>query len=215
MRSLLRKLFRFLVKLGLVLALVAAVGGYFAWRHFEAFADAPAGAPEDATLVVARGDSFVQVLRKLRTAGVEAGHDLEWKVLATRMQALPRIQVGEYALDPALTPRQLIEKLVRGDVIRYRFTIVEGWSMRDLRAALARDAVLEDDIASLDDVEVAEAIGDVVEALLRDTDLPDPWNRIASATAEPLGALAAAVIMRHLNADRRAERRSRWTTRHL
>ena len=159
MRSLLRKLFRFLFKLGLVLALVAAVGGYFAWRHFEAFADAPAGAPGGTTVVVARGDSFVQVLVKLRAVGVEAGHDLEWKVLATRMQALPRIQVGEYALDPALTPRQLIEKLVRGDVIRYRFTIVEGWSMRDLRAALARDAVLEDDLSALDDVELMVALG--------------------------------------------------------
>ncbi|WP_397606561.1 endolytic transglycosylase MltG [Silanimonas sp.] len=159
MRSLLRKLFRFLVKLGIVLALVIAVGGYFAWRHFEAFADAQAGAPEGTTVVVARGDSFVQVLGKLRAVGVEAGHDLEWKVLATRMQALPRIQVGEYALDPALTPRQLIEKLVRGDVIRYRFTIVEGWSMRDLRAALARDAVLEDDLSALEDVELMVALG--------------------------------------------------------
>jgi UPF0755 protein len=159
MRSFLRKFFRFLFKLGLVVALLAAVGGYFAWRHFEAFADAPAGAEPDTTVVVARGDSFVQVLAKLRAAGVDAGHDLEWKALATSMQALPRIQVGEYALDPALTPRTLIEKLVRGDVIRHRFTIVEGWSMRDLRAALGRDAVLEDDASALDDAELMIALG--------------------------------------------------------
>mgnify|MGYP002778097800 CR=1 FL=1 len=159
MRSLLRKFFGVLIKLGLLLALLAAVAGWFAWRHFQAFADAPAGAPDGATVTVARGDSFVQVLGKLRAAGVEAGHDLEWKALATQMQALPRIQVGEYALDPALTPRALIEKLVRGDVVRYRFTIVEGWSMRDLRAALARDAVLEDDVADLDDAELMAALG--------------------------------------------------------
>ena len=159
MRSLLRKLFGVLIKLGLLIALLAAVAGWFAWRHFQAFADAPAGAPEDATLVVARGDSFVQVLRKLRASGVDAGHDLEWKVLATKMEALPRIQVGEYALDPSLTPRQLIEKFVRGDVIRYRFTIVEGWSMRDLRVALGRDAVLEDDVSGLDDAALMAALG--------------------------------------------------------
>ena len=159
MRSLLRKLFRFLFKLGLVLALVAAIGAWFAWRHFETFTDAPAGAPEGATVLVVRGDSFVQVLGKLRDAGVVAGHDLEWKVLATRMRALPRIQVGEYALDPTLTPRGILTKLTRGDVVRYRFTIVEGWSMRDLRAALARDAVLEDDLATLDDAGLMLALG--------------------------------------------------------
>lgn len=159
MRPVLRKFLRLLLTLGLVVVLLAGVGGWFAWRHFQAFADAPVGAPEGATLVVARGDSFVQVLGKVRAAGIEAGHDLEWKALAAQMEALPRIQVGEYALGPDLTPRRLIEKLVRGDVIRYRFTIVEGWSMRDLRAALARDAVLKDDVSMLDDDALMAALG--------------------------------------------------------
>lgn len=159
MRSLFRKLFGFLLKLGLLLALLAVVGGWFAWRHFEAFADAPAGAPEGTTIVVARGDSFVQVLGKLRAVGITSGHDLEWKLLATRMKALPRIQVGEYAIDPSLSPRALIGKLVRGDVIRHRFTIVEGWSMRDLRVAIGRHGVLEDDVAGIDDAALMDALG--------------------------------------------------------
>lgn len=159
MPAFIRKFVRFVVKLGLLFALLLAVGGYFAWRHFAAFADAPAAAPEGSTLLVERGDSFVQVLSKLRAAGVTAGHDVEWKALATRMQALPRLQVGEYALAPTLTPREIIEKFTRGDVIRYRFTIVEGWSMRDLRAALSRDAVLEDDVAPIDDAELMTALG--------------------------------------------------------
>jgi UPF0755 protein len=158
MPSFLRKLARTVITLGLLLALVLAIGGYVVWRHFEAFAATPAGAPAGSTLVVARGDSFVEVLAKLRAAGVATGHDLEWKALATHMRALPRLQVGEYALDPALTPREILGKLVRGDVVRYRFTIVEGWSMRDLRAALARDAVLEDDLAPLDDAGLMAAL---------------------------------------------------------
>ena len=159
MHSLFRKLFGLLLKLALLLALLAVVGGWLAWRHFEAFADAPTGAPEGATIVVARGDSFVQVLDKLRAVGITSGHDLEWKLLATRMKALPRIQVGEYAIDPSLSPRALIGKLVRGDVIRHRFTIVEGWSMRDLRAAIGRHGVLEDDVAGIDDAALMDALG--------------------------------------------------------
>ena len=49
MPSLFRKLFGVLFKLGLLLALLVAVTAYFAWRHFQAFADAPVGAPEGST----------------------------------------------------------------------------------------------------------------------------------------------------------------------
>ncbi len=147
MRVFLRKLLLFVVLFGLL----AGGLGLWAWQHFQDFSVSPAGAEDDTSVVVARGDSFVQVLRKLRAAGVDAGHDLEWKLLATRTGALPSLQVGEYALSAALSPTDILRKLMTGDVIRYRFTIVEGWSMRDLRAALARHPVLEDDVAGLDD----------------------------------------------------------------
>lgn len=147
MRVFLRKLLLFV----LLMSLVTAGLGLWAWQHFQTFAAAPAGAEDDTSVVVARGDSFVQVLRKLRAAGVDAGHDMEWKLLATRTGALTALQVGEYGLNSALTPADILRKLMTGDVIRYRFTIVEGWSMRDLRAALARHPVLEDDVAGLDD----------------------------------------------------------------
>jgi len=154
-----RSLFRTLL-VATVVALVLVVGaGVLAWRHFEAFRTAPAGAPEDARLVVERGDGFATILGKLRALGVVVGHDLEWKLLAARMEALPRLQAGEYALSPALSPEAILRKLVEGDVVRYRFTLVEGWSMRDLRAAIARDPVLEDDVGGLDDGALMARLG--------------------------------------------------------
>ena len=154
-----RSLFRTLL-VATVVALVLVVGaGVLAWRHFEAFRTAPAGAPEDARLVVERGDGFATILGKLRALGVVVGHDLEWKLLAARMEALPRLQAGEYALSPALSPEAILRKLVEGDVVRYRFTLVEGWSMRDLRAAIARDPVLEDDVGGLDDAALMARLG--------------------------------------------------------
>lgn len=152
-------LFRKLSIVLLLLGLLTAAAGFFAWRHFMTFADTPIGAPEGSALIVVRGDAFAQVLAKLRVAGVTAGHDLEWTLLAARMQALGRIQAGEYALDPNLNPRALIDKLVRGEVIHHRFTLVEGWSMRDLRAALDRHEALTNDVAALDDAALMVAIG--------------------------------------------------------
>jgi UPF0755 protein len=49
------------------------------------------------------------------------------------------IQVGEYALVAGTDPRGLLGKLAAGDVIQYRFTLVEGWNYRQLVGALMAD----------------------------------------------------------------------------
>jgi len=46
-----------------------------------------------------------------------------------------------------------------GQVIRYRFTLVEGWTMRELRAALARATPLVHSIDTLDDAALMARLG--------------------------------------------------------
>ena len=135
-RGKLRGVFR----LAFVLLLLAAgIAAGWLWQRYSAFADQPvSGIDAGETLVVERGDSLPRVVARLREAGVREGHRLEWQVLARQLGAAGRLQVGEYALDPGTTPRTLLEKLRDGDVIGHRFTIVEGWNIRELRAALAK-----------------------------------------------------------------------------
>ncbi|MBS3959431.1 MAG: endolytic transglycosylase MltG [Xanthomonadaceae bacterium] len=154
-----RRLPRLLLSAALLLGLLALLAGLLAWQRFEHFRTSPAGAGEGAVLLVERGAGFAAILGKLRALGVDAGHDLEWKLLALRMDALPRLQAGEYALSPALSPEAILRKLIEGDVLRHRFTVVEGWSMRELRAALAADPVLADDLAGLDDAALMARLG--------------------------------------------------------
>ena len=49
------------------------------------------------------------VYRKLRDKGVAHGTDLQWRLLARETNTASQLKVGEYALDPALTPRELLE----------------------------------------------------------------------------------------------------------
>ena len=39
-----------------------------------------------------------------------------------------RLKVGEYALAPGMTPRDLLERIATGQVIQYPLTVVEGWT---------------------------------------------------------------------------------------
>jgi len=145
----------------LCLLLLAGIAfGGWAWLRYQRFADAPAVGPGDAaTVQVERGDGFRTVLRKLRAAGVDAGHDLEWQLLARRMDAAGKLKVGEYALEPGMTPRTLLERMRQGRVIHYRFTLVEGWNFRQLRAALDAATPLLHETAGMDDAAVMAAIG--------------------------------------------------------
>lgn len=141
-------------------ALLAGAFGYWALARYHGFVDAPlSGLHAGDTLQVERGDSFAGVLGKLRTAGVSSGHDLEWQVLARQLDAAGKLQVGEYALDPGTTPRQLLLQMRDGKVISHRFTIVEGWNIRELRAALAKAQPLQHDTAGLDAAGLMKALG--------------------------------------------------------
>lgn len=114
---------------------------------------------KEPVLEVKRGDSFEHVLKRLRRLGVREGHDLYWKVLAWEQGVITRLQVGEYAVGHGLTPVELLRKLEQGRVIQHRFTIVEGWTFRELRLAIARDDTLEQTISGLSDEEVMRRIG--------------------------------------------------------
>ena len=142
----------------LLVCIVLAMGAL--WQRQKSFADAPiAGVAPDASVIVDRGDSFATVLGKLRAAGVAVGRDVEWQALARLTGAAGRVQVGEYALRPGITPRQLLIDMRDGKVVSYRFTLVEGWNIRDLRRALAKATHLKQETAGLDDAALMKALG--------------------------------------------------------
>lgn len=135
---------------------VAAVGVVF-YRQAD-FANGLIS-PDAASMVVARGDGFDTVLRKLRQAGVDEGRDYQWKLLARQLDAAGKIKAGEYALDSRLSPRGLLLNMRQGKVLQYRVTLVEGWNIRQLRAALGRAQPLRHEVGQMDDAGLMAALG--------------------------------------------------------
>lgn len=154
----------------LLLGLVAAgVVGWFAWGDYVAFRDMPvASVSGERVLEVERGDSFNRVLRNLRRLGIEEGADWQWQTLAWETDVARRLQVGEYSIGHGITPRELLAKLESGRVIQHRFTIVEGWNFRELRAALAANDSIEQTVADLPDAEI-------MALLERPDEHPEGW----------------------------------------
>ena len=130
------------VLLGAALAaLLAAILAWTAWSRYQSFLAAPLAIPEAGRVFdLAPGSSGADIVERLAALGLtRAGW--EWRLL---MRLEPRVyRAGEYRLEPGVRPRDLLELLASGRVIRYRLTLVEGWTFRQVAEALAADTVLE------------------------------------------------------------------------
>jgi len=84
---------------------------------------------------VIAGSSLSRVAMELSKAGYLSSPTL-FKLWARLQGAENRIQTGEYELSAGITPAQLLDKIVRGDSVQYRITLVEGWTFQQALEAL-------------------------------------------------------------------------------
>jgi len=70
-----------------------------------------------------------------------------------------RIQAGEYELSASLTPRQLLDKLVNGDVTSYQLTLVEGWTFRQALEQIWNSPGIRVTLAGQSDAAIADGLG--------------------------------------------------------
>lgn len=156
-RSVLRRFFGALL---ILLFLACSLSGTWCWLDYRGFADAPLTlGTQERTLDVPNGTSFVGIVRMVRDAGYSSAPDLYWRALGWEMKNSSALHAGEYALAPGLTPRALLRKMAAGEVVQHRFTIIEGWTFRQLRAALAADSRLGSSVSALTDAEIMQKLG--------------------------------------------------------
>lgn len=70
-----------------------------------------------------------------------------------------KIRAGSYEIDRYTTPRSLLNKMVRGDVTLATVRFIEGWTMRQVRAELAKAEGLLPTIQALSDADLMTALG--------------------------------------------------------
>jgi UPF0755 protein len=87
---------------------------------------------------VAPGASFARVASELAAQGVVA-HPKAWALYARASRQAGAVKAGEYEIQPGTTPRELLTKMVNGQVLLHSFTIVDGWRLQDVLDALRRN----------------------------------------------------------------------------
>lgn len=97
------------------------------------------------------------------------------------------LQAGEYQITSKTTPSQLLKKMVHGEVIKHAFTIVEGWTLQQIKTSLANNNFLTHDLSGLSNDAIMQKLGLVGE---------EPEGRFAPDTYVFSGVTSEIVVLR-------------------
>lgn len=131
-----------------LLGLLAAAGaGYW-------YAVTPLGVTRlPASFDIPPGSGFRAAAQRIAQAGVAAG-PIPFELLARALGRDQDIKAGSYELVSAPTPLELLDKLTRGDVTQAEVKFIEGWTFRQLRAALDAHPDIRHDSKGMSDAQL-------------------------------------------------------------
>jgi UPF0755 protein len=140
----------------LILLLLVMAGSAGMWKQYRNFLQTPLQVhPSGLVFEVESGGTIRSVIADLESHGTTR-MNWKWRLLG-RLHKVT-IKTGEYRLLPGTMPVQLLDLLDSGKVVKYRFTIVEGWSVRQLLNALAKAPVLHNSIETAADLAGLEGL---------------------------------------------------------
>jgi UPF0755 protein len=152
MVKLIRRLLTWSIVAGLLLAAVLA----FQLLSFQHGAIPLASGP--AVFLIRSGSNIKSISQDLAREKII---DDPWLfILLAKLRGMEtRVRAGEYHLQPGLTADELLEKFTRGNAIQYKLTIIEGWSFRQMLAAIAEDPIIESTLQGNTDAEIMVLLG--------------------------------------------------------
>ncbi|QKF49108.1 endolytic transglycosylase MltG [Pseudomonas graminis] len=113
---------------------------------------------QEKLLDVPAGSSPTGVLNRLQADGVIK--DAFWLRLYWRFNLQGQsLHSGEYRMAPGMNAESLLDLWQKGEVVQYSVTLVEGWTFRQVRAALAKQVKLEQTASELSDTELMAKLG--------------------------------------------------------
>ena len=126
-----------LLSLATGIFLAALLGLLAAWLYLQNWLNTPLQIPAQGyTYELKQGQSFGHLANDLGQAGVLNYPRL--LRLYARFSKANKVNAGEYFFPRGTTPDSLLQKLIKGDVVLYQVTFVEGWTVKQALATLAK-----------------------------------------------------------------------------
>lgn len=140
-----------LLQICILLALLAGAGLIF-WASQPIRSGA-----QSIPFTIQPGSHLRSAADQIATAGIPVNAAL-LTLLARATGQADKIKAGSYELKPGATPNSLIRQMVRGEFAQESLVIIEGWTFKQMRTAVAAHPGLKHDTIDLTDVQLLAKI---------------------------------------------------------
>ncbi len=135
----------------LMLASVAAAGAWL-FRYATTPFDVPPGSRQ---FHINQGQGLSQIARSLESKSIVAD-DASFVILARVLGKSTAIKAGSYDVPGAIAPLALLQKFEKGEFAKGQIRFIEGWTFRQMRAALDDHPGLRHDTRDLSPSEILD-----------------------------------------------------------
>ena len=154
-----------------ILLLIGSFAGVWVYMDISSVAETPLNIPADMngsgdaqplSYTVVSGATLRDVARDLGGRGLlnRPTYLVWWALFQSKTQNKPYIiKVGEYALTPGMTAGQLLDKMAAGKVVQYSLTLVEGWTFKQMMAAINAHPVITHTLSGLTSSQIMARLG--------------------------------------------------------
>lgn len=150
--SAVNKLFLYVV-LPLILAIAAAIGAVYYWVN------QPLNLPADKVdILIPKGATPASIASQINQAGVELNQPA-FIMLAKLTELDRKLKAGGYQLVRGDSPLRILRRIAQGDVTSRQVTLVEGWNIRQVRAALAQHPDIKQSLEGVNDAQLLAQLG--------------------------------------------------------
>jgi UPF0755 protein len=141
----------------LLFLMIASAAGAGAWLF--RYATTPVEVPESARQFhINQGQGLSQVARNLESKSIIT-NGTAFIILARLLGKSAQIKAGSYEVPGAIAPLALLQKFEKGEFAKGQIRFIEGWTFRQMRAALDSHPGLRHDTRELEPPEILERLG--------------------------------------------------------
>lgn len=148
-----------LLKLLGIFILIGSFAGAWFYMDLKSAAEMPLNVRgASSSYTVMPGSNLRDVARDLGSRGIlnRPAYLVWWARLQGKAHG---IKAGEYALTSGMTAAQLLENLVTGKAMQYSLTLVEGWTFKQMMAAIHAHPALTHTLKDLPESQIMAKLG--------------------------------------------------------
>jgi UPF0755 protein len=134
-------------------AIASTIGAIYYWVN------QPLALPTSTVdILVPKGATPASIATQMKQANIELS-PTAFVLLARLTELDTKIKAGGYQIVQGDSPLRILRRMAQGDVTSRQITLVEGWNLRQIRAALSQHPDIKQTIQSTTDADLRSQVG--------------------------------------------------------